>query len=371
MSGRQPDVPQPRLIGVRRNLVTVVLVLLLLAVAGCGSHDASRGTPPSADPHSTTTSAAPVSSAPPTIPWWSHGRLHVGGRTIRTDDRRLVSRGGTTLIGSASGTHSHWSLVTAQGLRTLVDADTGYVDPVPSADGSHVAWVTDRILRRIDDFHTVMRFTVHDYDVEHGSAATTSMVSHVACCDASGAIQVGGTDDDGTVVLWRDYDRVWLWHPGHPGRAWETVRIADAERVGDPWPDGLTWGTTGDEYGPAAYGTVTAHGSLRRVGRLPQLGGGLWSPHGSAYAFTRFDKGGIQPIRVWRGGHTRRLRAPEGVQLVGWESPTSVIVVLGGAGDGDLYPSAQPVRCDVATGACAKAGPVLRGFEFASPDGRP
>jgi hypothetical protein len=149
------------------------------------------------------------------------------------------------------------------------------------------------------------------------------------------------------------------------------VRIADAERMGDPWPEGLTWGTTDDEYGRAAYGTVTAAGSLHRVGRLPQLGGGLWSPDGSAYAFSGFDKSGIQPVRVWREGRTRRLRAPEGVQLVGWESPTSVMVVLGGQGDDDLYPSAQPVRCNVVTGVCVKAGPVLRAFEFASPAGRP
>jgi hypothetical protein len=356
--------PTVRLPSMRR--LTAGLALLLVT-AGCGPHEHATPRPAAIRTPQATVAGSRVVGEPPRIPWWSHGLLHVDGRTIRTDDRRLVSRGGTTLVGSASETHSHWSLVTARGLRTLVDADTGYVDPVPSADGSHVAWVTESTLHRIDDFNSVQRFTVHDYDVAGGSSAETSMDSHVSCCDASGAIQVGGTEDDGTVVLWRDDDRVWLWRQGRP---WETVRIADAERMGDAWPDGLTWGTNGDEYGPAAYGTVAADGSLRRVGRLPQLGG-LWSPDGSAYAFSRFDKSGIQPVRVWRDGRTRRLRAPEGVQLVGWESPTSVIVVLGSQGDGDLYPSAQPVRCDVVTGVCAKAGPVLRAFEFASPDGRP
>ena len=325
----------------------------MLWAGACGSGDRSSATRPPAT--SRPGSQPRAVGSPTTLPWWSHGRLHVDEGVIRTPLHEIVARGGTVVVGRTDTRGSTWRILRGDALTPLVTTAEQGVEPVVSANGLHVAWVTSRTLRRFDLYTTEGLFTVHAYDVARGrEVGTTTRESRATCCDQSGVIHVGGVDNDGTVLVVRDYERVWAWRPGRePVAATGAVRPR-AVTGNDQWPGGLSWSSTGDSSGPAAFGAIGGSGLTTRVGRVPQGQGGLWSPDGSAYVYLPFTKGpGNPPPVVWSSAGRVRLDLRRAGALVGWESPREVVVRTG------RRPTVL-VRCDARTGRCEHAGPPRR-----------
>ena len=342
----------------RASLALVVGTTILWATA-CGERDGHPSTLPG------TTAPRPSTHAigpPTTLPWWSHGLLHVDEGVIRTDLHEIAARGGTVLVGRTSVHHSTWLILRGDALRPVISTADQGVEPVVSANGRHVAWVTSRVLRRFDRYTTDSLFTVHAYDVGAGrQVATTRVESRAQCCDQSGVIHVAGVDNRGAVVVVRDYDHAWFWRPGRAAVSATGELQPRAVTGNDQWPGGLSWSTTGDSTGPAAFGSVDRSGVTTVVGRVPQGQGGLWSPDASSYVYQPFTKaaGGPPPV-VWTSGGRVRLRAPEGASPVGWESARSVVVRT------DHRPMVL-LRCDARTGRCEQAGQALRHAVMAVP----
>ena len=334
----------------------MLMLTSALLVTGCGGHSstsASRRTP---SPETTTSSAAATARAlgpPAAIAWWWSGRLHVpAGRTIRTPLHEVVSRGGTTLVGRSGEGGSRWRLVRGHRLVTLVRSAQS-VDPVLSADGRHLAWTTERTLRTLDRYRSDRAFTTTAYDVRAGRPVGAAVLrSRVQCCDQGGVISVLTVDNDGTVLLERDYRQLWAWRPGHAPVALHGPVARFAATPDNQWPGGITWFGTGDGAGPAASGRVARSGEVVRVGAPGQAILGLWSPDGAAYVFRPFAKEQRSRWVVWSGGRRVRLQVPRRAQLVAWESADSVVLRRG------RRPSVL-IRCDAGTGACEQAGRPL------------
>jgi hypothetical protein len=327
--------------------------LLVTACAGHPSAAASRRTPtPATTPTPSAATARPL-GPPAAIAWWWTGRLHLpDGRTIRTPLHVVAERGGTTLVGRSDEGGSRWRLVRGHRLVTLVRAAQP-VEPVLSSDGRHLAWTTERTLRTLDRYRSVAAFTTTAYDVTSGrQIGTTVRSSRVQCCDAGGVVGVLTVDNDGTVVLQRDYRQLWAWRPGHAPVALHGPVARFAAAPDDQWPGGVTWFRTGDGAGPAASARVTRSGEVVRVGAPGQAILGLWSPDGASYAFRPFVEAERLPWVVWSGGRQVRLRVPRRAQLVAWESAGSVVLRVG------RRPTTL-IRCDGGTGACEQAGRPL------------
>jgi hypothetical protein len=338
----------------------VVSTALILLLSACGSDDHSAphtdqlsGSP---TPTSRATAIAVALGSPPRIPWWSHGRLHVEEGVIRTPLRQVVARGGTVIFGRATQQGSHWVIQREVNAVGLLSSTSSRVHPVLSANGLHAAWTTSVATHRDDPYEADTAFTITAYDVGRDRVVgSTVLESHTQCCDAGGVIEVANVDNDGSVVIGRYADRAWIWRPGHaPARLTGDVRPRGISG-NDQWPDGVSW-TTGDgSDDPAAFGWVTPDGVVTRVGRVPQSQGGLWSPHGTSYAYPPVHtERKTEPV-VWRDGGHRVLQAPRGAWPIAWESERRVLLV-----DGDLDASIGLVRCWVGDGRCEPAGPPLR-----------
>jgi hypothetical protein len=138
------------------------------------------------------------------------------------------------------------------------------------------------------------------------------------------------------------------------------------------YPGGIAWqAQAADPLGPVpiSSGWVGDRGRVHQEGSLPN--GSLWSPDGGWFAFVGEHRrsGLVRPIpdEVWAAdalhSRLRRMRLPDhaSYQLVGWESPTSVVVAvrrdtgrpLRGS---DLPDEVQLLRCRPASGACETAG---------------
>ena len=266
--------------------------------------------------------------------------------------RRIVARGGTTIVGRATQHGSTWLILRGDRLVPLLSTHELGVEPVLSANGLHVAWTTSRTLHRYDRYTSDRAFTVTAYDVQPGRRVGTTVVeSRVTCCDAGGVIEVAGVDNDGTVLLDRLYDRLLAWRPGHEAVLATGALHPHAVTGNDPWPGGVSWSTTGDSGGPAAFGPVDASGSTTRVGRVPQGQGGIWGPHGAAYVYQPITKIGDPLPVVWWADRRVRLRVHHVETLVGWESARSVVVRTG-------HRPTVLFRCDARTGRCEQAGPA-------------
>ena len=340
-----------------RRPLALVVGTAIISVTACGSGDSDPTATPALSSRTTTPRAPRTTQtgSPTTLPWWSKGRLHVEGEIIPTRMRRIVSRGGTTIVGRTTQRRSAWLALRGNHLVPLVSVDEPGVEPVLSANGRYAAWTTSRTLRRVNRYTTERVVTVHAYDVARGRrVGTTSLESRVTCCDQGGVISMLAIDDDGTVVLTRSYRHVWAWRPGRaPVDVLGPVNRAAAP-PDDQWPGGVTWLTTGNGAGPAAFGRVSHSGEVTRVGRLTQGVQGLWSPDGTSYAFrTLVGRSDAFPPAVWTSGRRVRMQVPPPSGLVGWESARSVIVRTGRRPT-VLY------RCAARSGACEQAGPPLR-----------
>lgn len=300
-----------------------------------------------------------------TLPWWSQGELHVGGRVLPTDHDQVVSSGGTTLVGDlyVSGFDhvSAWWYVAPRGLIPLTSSTTTLLQPVVSPRGDLVAWAqpAGTSHRRLVLWSTATR---------HALGALRVPV-HVTCCGAAGDLVIRGIDSQGR-VLFGTTGPLRMWSPGHPVRR---VRgLAASLYDVQAWPGGVSWRPyNNDRLGPfpVSYGIIDAGGRLLVEGTTPEQS--LWAPDGSRYAWltssTGQSGGHVRSdrlrVRHLITGSTLTMRLPRraSYQLVGWESPTSVVVAvrrdtgrpLRGS---DLPTQVQLLRCHADTGACETAG---------------
>jgi hypothetical protein len=224
-----------------------------------------------------------------------------------------------------------------------------YVVPVVSANGRHLAWVTSRTIERYDEYASERVFTIHAYAARHGrEMGTTSLESRATCCDQSGVIHVVGVDNDGAVLLERQYDRVWSWRPGGVLVSVRGLRVLSLETI-DIWPGGASWQTTGHGFGPMRFGRIERDGSVTSVGRILGGGDGRWAPDGASYVYEPFDKAaasvpGAEAPVVWAAGRRVRLNVTHPGPIVGWEDRHSVIVLSRPQGPRLVRRSATLVR---------------------------
>lgn len=351
----------------RRTLALVLGTATLWGTA-CGGGAASSPGAATQLPSTPTTStaapttapdAAPMIGPPTTLPWWSAGRLHVDGGVIRTTMRDIVTRGGTTIVGDTTPQRSSWQILQGDQLVPLASRHAA-TRPVISANGLHVAWVTSTLLQRFDRYQTEGAFTVTAYDVQRGAVTGTTVIrSRVSCCDAGGAIDVEGVDNDGTIVILRNADRAWAWRPDRALVRLGAGVLARGLPGTDQWPGGVSWTVGSSSSGPAAFARVSSVGLATRVGRVPVSQGGLWSPDGRSYAYQPFSKERRELPVVWSDGTRVRLHVPDVGRVVGWESARQVVLLMLGP-HGHVRP-VHLVRCNVTTGACERAGPPIPG----------
>jgi DNA-directed RNA polymerase specialized sigma24 family protein len=349
----------------------VVLVFAAAVLPGLhsGKSHADRPTPLPRHPEA----LAQLAVGPDTtLPWWSHGELHVDHRVLPTTHDLVLFSGGTTLVGTlyVSGFDhvSAWWYVTPDGLVPLTSSTTTLLEPVVSPRGDLVALAQPP---GASHPRLVLWSTAADRVL-----GTQRVPVHVSCCGAAGDRVIRAIDSQGR-VLFGTTGPLRAWSPGHPVRR---VRgIAATLYDVQAWPGGVTWQRRADDRGsaPVSYGILDAGGRLHVEGTTP--GQSLWSPDGSRYAWLssssgpsddsppsdgpRDSPGDRLRVRHLLTGSTRTMRLPRraSYQLVGWESPTSVVVAvrrdtgrpLRGS---DLPTQVQLLRCHADTGACETAG---------------
>lgn len=335
---------------------TATVLLVALALTGCGSHNSSSHRSAPLPTSTGATSSGPVVGPPPEIPWWSRGVLHVSEGTIRTSNSHVIARGGTTIVGPYHG-NGTWLIQRGDQLVPLVAKRDTVSPPVLSANGRFAAWTTSKVIHRYTRFVTESSFAATAYDVGRGRVTgTTTIESRVSCCDAGGVLQTLGVDDDGAVVLHVLGRQSFFWHPG---RAPVQIRLPLDQWLdaGDQWPHGIAYATHQDGALPAAFARVDHDGHVHRIGAVPVASTGVWSADGSAYAYTPLSKSKDFRARVWRDGEVTVLEAPRRARVIMWESPTKVL--LERVGDVDVDP-VYLYRCDVDSRICESAGKPLR-----------
>jgi hypothetical protein len=300
--------------------------------------------------------------APTTLPWWQHGRLHVGDTVIETKRNDIASRNGTTVVGSDAdrrgGQPTTWSLVRGDRLAPLpmrAKAD----QPLISADGHWVAWLEVRA-PRTDAYKRIERYRVVLYDARaHRVANTLRDRRLVAWEDGGNGIWIRTLSDSGRLLLTQGNDGVKVLSPrgvpvdfGGPGGSGLSV---------DGWPLGTT--TFRGHSSRSVYGTVSRAGRFDEAGSFALSFAGLWSADGSGYAY---EHDGAYAVRTLDGA-TVALDVPEdvdGLRVVGWESDTSV--VLWSFDDWTAEMTSRLVRCSTTSGACEQVPDGPRSGRFAT-----
>ena len=339
--------------------VVVVVAALLLHLTGGSRPAASR---PARHPEA----LAQLPRGPQTtLPWWSGGELHEGSRVLPTNHAQVVSAAGTTLVGDAGVEDDHlaaaWWFVDGHDLVPLASSAQGVFRPVVSPQGDLVAWAEplDATHRRLVLWSRATRRRV----------GTLRVRVHLTCCGPQGDVDLRGIDPEGR-VLFRTSGTLWMWSPG--GRV-RRVRGIDASLYDvQVWPGGVTWRPWNDDRlgpFPVSFGIVDARGRLHPEGTVPELG--LWAPDGSRYAWptesgSRVDGSRLLDrvrVRQLLTGESVTMRLPERVsyQLVGWESPTDLVIAVRrdttvSIRGSDLPAQVQLLRCHADTGACETAG---------------
>ncbi|WP_162799162.1 hypothetical protein [Nocardioides sp. 616] len=298
------------------------------------------------------------------VPWYDKGRLHVGEAAIRTRPLELRYANGTIVAGRSRMDGSEWFLVlqTAQGARMhRLVRSKGPTSVTVSADGATVVWVETlgEDLRRV---------TAYDVGSRRRLGSVRVPV-HTFCCTGNGEVYVTSILRDGRVV-WHTADRrpAVVWRPGDRG----TVRLrghrSRALTMGG-WPGGVMWQARGRDifYTPGVYASVGRDGVAHRQGRVPVEQRGGWSPDGRTFVYVGQEDGrsrhkeaahALWAKNVATGQLLRLgLATDSSPNLIGWESPTEVLVWVSAGDDPDAGDSRVPqalVRCEVSTGACER-----------------
>lgn len=337
----------------RRMLVAVVATAAAAVVIAGSTYAVSRH--PDAAPNPAAPPTTSLTADPTEVPWLADGVLHLGRTEIRTELRRVLFRGGSTLVGGETGGRPVWDVVLGERL-TRLPTGTLARDPVLSADGSRAMWITV-----VDD--TTRRVTLWDLAANSEVGEVTVPV-RVECCDQSGELDPVGIDLSGR-GYWTTRRTTTVWTPGDDQRPVDVDETLTSYGP-DPWPGGaMIEGTAPGPLaiGPGRYGTVDADGHFRPQGEVAVGVDGLWSDDGEQYAFvgTADGVGGFQPEKFSTGSVSlwMQTRDAEPVEadlvaprVVAWEPGGTLIVA---AENDDLGTSLW--RCD-AEAQCAEIEPL-------------
>lgn len=351
----------------------VALALALgLALSGCDTDgaqpDAGAAAVVAVEPGTVATAPAGVADLPEgeasEVPWYDQGLLHVGEASIRTKRMELRYANGTTLAGRDRVGGSEWFLVqpTPRGarLRRLVQAK----DPIMvtlSSDGSTVVWaeMLGEEMRRV---------TAYDVDSRRRLGSIRVPVE-TFCCTGNGDVYVTSILKDGRVV-WHTSDRrpAVVWRPGDR----DTVPLRGARSgalTRGGWPGGVMWQGRGSGvfHMPGVYATVGRNGVAHRQGRVPTDQLGLWSPDGTTFVYLGQEDGRSRHKTPMNALWAKTVTTGESLRLdlmtrdystlIGWESPTEVLVLVPAGDEADPERSGLTqtlVRCEVTTGACER-----------------
>jgi hypothetical protein len=348
----------------RRAAYAGIAGLALVVAVGVGIAKASddEGSDSSVDPVAAPPSGpvdveALSQGAPPELPLWYEGSLHVGDRTY--DLRRplrIEAAGSTSVIETLTKAESQLQLLTTSGLTTLPTAGRA-VSWALSAPGDLVVWV-DRL--------SGTRRELVAWDVNAGEVLARRRVDvEVICCDATGELFVSGIDAAGNVFGVTDDGFVW-----NPASGAHT-RLAKVSYVDQVIASGPVLQSGEFSTGFPGEAMRWRDGALEQIGPLSYALAPV-TPDGrlAAYASDRYGvsqaKGDPTAVAV----ETVGVGKPELFEFsrdfllrpIGWEPDGAVLVAVSsvtGSGPADAW----IVRCQVEAHQCEIALD-LRGHGF-------
>jgi hypothetical protein len=332
----------------RRSAALAVAAAVVIAVAvsatviapRSGDKSPSRADAPPSQPvaHTRPALAELPIGEPTAYPWWDDGVLHVGTTTIATPMRRILSRGGTTVVGRRVGSAgAAWYLVDGDQLRPLASSRFP-LDPVISPDGSTIAWADQLGYREQSRLTGRARYRVVVYDTaRRRRIGTLNRTEHVVCCDAGGSLFILGITLDRQVLMTSLGRATFAWVPGQAPVRLRGRRGAQVESGG--WPQGVTWQGGGYLfYLPGRYGTIDRRGRIHPVGTMPIDQLGVWSAEGTAFAYPGIGDGSSPMKQPLHHQWVRTIDSKDAVELrvparpyssiLAWESADEVIVEL-------------------------------------------
>ena len=345
----------------RRRLVAVAAALATVGVLWVvtGSPFDDPATSPTPSEHASP--RRPASTAPPSptqalddlpqglapaIPYLHGGMLHVDGTLVPTRANRLLSAGGTVLLGRTREDAARWWILDGLDPVPLPELD-GAFTPVLSPHGELVAWTSwpDKQTTRISVLDTT-RMT----EVDHLDLAAP----FAACCGGGQEVELFGFDLRGR-LYWTQRTGIQVWRPGSgtsPQRLSGAEDMVQLAAVGPVRPGGT-------------LGRVDAHGRWSKIAQLPTDQGMLWSADGRLTAYGADDTGRVaskrSPTDQWVlapvSGTRTHLDLPDGIraEVVAFESDNAVLV--------DAFAGPRRhylLRCSVSDGTCERTLPSGR-----------
>lgn len=334
------------------GLVAAAVIVGLVAAFGIAGVGRDGSAPPANQPTPTSTTSTrpnpPLTladlppGAPPQVPWWHAGVLHVGTNTIRMRQPRMVTGGGSTLVVRNAG------LATAQVF--LVSGDRlvrlDGLEPVVavSPDGHYAVGEIEA--------GNQIGFALWDLRTVRQIGQLVTRFQHSICCGGGDIIDTMGVDDTGMAILGEGNG--WAWFRGTHRLV--TIRLASETAIVGAAPVGVTVSPPQDAAKYAAHPatwieSVASDGSLTRTGRVPSISA-TWSPNGQSLGALA-SGAGVPFLYDPQTGARLRLDIPVDVQSDGpvvWESTQSVLVPTQ---DVRTPRSGALLRCSTSTGHCA------------------
>jgi hypothetical protein len=359
-----------RLRATRLRALAAVAAAVAVVVAGLGAGPQllTGSTPVGPAHHGPARQLTSLADLPhgarPGVPYWHAGQLHVGGATIRTPHREIVTGGGTTLVGDPWPLHNlaRWWLLDETRLVPVVSRPDVTGQPKVSPDGRLVLW------EEMQPHAT----TVVVWDTTRRRVVARQTVQiEAACCDGPSLMLFGVDDQD--QVFYGDGRTLTMWQPA-TGTARTVTGIgrlpAAPTQITATGP--VFQGASSDGFNSlGVYGSVTADGVFHRAGTVPSDQSAAWSPDNTRWAYPGDDYGDFafkapatQMVLDVATGKTHRMRLPTGVTGdVQWESNNTLLLhVLTGPRRHFM------VRCQAESGACELALRMGRTSDWSFPN---